>query len=283
MTNSKDSRSRLYEIRVIRIATSAMAGLLVAIAVTTFWRRHVGAFEIPLPTSLFLTIGVLIICPTVLLRHWWRHATRSCVPKVPMVETVWTLYTPTVSLLTILVTISVPGTSPTGIALVGTLFLFGELTLYRPQKKPAGGLSDKTVEAITQAIMENEERQMLENEEMEPESKQELAPAGKIESQPEDGVSQQLTRCRTEDGRDCLRGWLRVEIPAGLRAQNVHLAFCPAFETSPTIDVQTEGDGPKNRIKTVQCLPYGVHLEVKLTHPSPTDETLTLRFQAVGE
>lgn len=282
-TNSQSSGQRSYDIRVIRIATSAMAGLLVSIAVVTFWRRHIGAFQTPLSTMMFLAVGLAIIGPTILLRHWWRHATRSCVQSIPTVEAVWTLYTPTISLLTILVTISVPGTSPLGIFLVGAFFLAGEMTIYR-SRKPSTSKAPPIADLVAEELL-GDERHDLDTLSERPASDREsdtLSFCG-AEAQPEEGVSQQLTRCRTEDGRDCLRGWLRVDIPAGLRTQNVHLAFCPAFEQPPKIEVKPEGDGPKNRIKTVQCLPYGAHLEVKLSRPSPTDETLTLRFQAIGE
>lgn len=277
-TTTKNSHQRSYDIRVIRIATSVMAGLLVGIAVVIFWRRHIGAFQTPLSTVRFLLVGLAIIGPTILLRHWWLHATRPYAQSIPTIEAVWNLYTPTISLLTILVTISVPGTSPLGILLVGAFFLAGEMTIYRP-RKPSG--ASKTVSYKT-ACNESHDLDAL-SEQIDSDTGLSTNLSCETKTQPEESVSQQLTRCRTEDGRDCLRGWLRVDIPAGLRTQNVHLAFCPAFEHPPKIEIHPEGDGPKNRIKTVQCLPYGAHLEIKLSRPSPTDETLTLRFQAVGE
>lgn len=275
MMDRENFHQSLHILQIVRTAASIMASLLVTVAIIAIWRRHVGAFQTPLSGTMFLCVGLIFIGPTLVIRHWWRLITSR--HKIPAVEVAWTLCTPSVSLLAILVAISVPGTSLVGVALLGLFFIAGEATLYRPRNRSVS--AETTLGTLDYCELETGLAQLdaVSDSGCDGNASFTVNP----NRQPEAGVSQQLTRCRTEDGLDCLKGWLRVDIPAGRRAQSVHLAFCPAFKQPPKIEVQTEEDAPANRIKTVQCLPYGAHLEIKLPRPTPTDETLTLRFQAV--
>jgi hypothetical protein len=93
-------------------------------------------------------------------------------------------------------------------------------------------------------------------------------------------VVHQLTRRRTNEGADELAGWLRVDFAAGQRTGHAHLAFCPAFERAPRLEVE-QLDGPRARIKTAQLLPYGARLDLKLSATAEHPERLTLRIAAV--
>jgi hypothetical protein len=92
-------------------------------------------------------------------------------------------------------------------------------------------------------------------------------------------VLQQLTRSRTADGGDLLSGWLRVDLAAGQRTANLHVAFCPPFARAPRVSVQ-QIDGPEARVKTVQTLPYGVRFDLKVADEGPEASTLLLQFAA---
>lgn len=264
--DQKNAAQQPHVVRIIRIAASVMASLLLAIAILSLWRRHIGAFQTPLPVAMFLLVGLMIIGPAAALRHWWRYITR--LQNLPPLEMVWTLCSPTVSILVIFASISVPDTSLFGIVPLGVFFLVCEMTVYRSRKQADVVKSPQPKVGSEIVSFHHLDAPLLSHT---------------AEVEPQEDVSQELVRCRTKEGLDCLKGWLRVDIPAGRRAQSVHLAFCPAFQQPPKIEIQPEKNGPKNRIKTVQCLPYGAHLEVKLLHASPTEEKLTLRFQAVGE
>jgi len=84
---------------------------------------------------------------------------------------------------------------------------------------------------------------------------------------------------RTADGGELLSGWLRVDLAAGQRTANLHVAFCPPFTRAPRISVQ-QVDGPETRVKTVQTLPYGVRFDLKVADEEPEASTLLLQFAA---
>ncbi len=95
---------------------------------------------------------------------------------------------------------------------------------------------------------------------------------------PED-VVQQLTRSHAADGGEVLAGWLRVDLAAGQRSASLHVAFCPPFAQTPKLAVEQLG-GPAARIKTVQLLPYGVRFDLKLDQPSAAAASVLLQFAA---
>ncbi|MBN1588709.1 MAG: hypothetical protein JW888_04265, partial [Pirellulales bacterium] len=99
------------------------------------------------------------------------------------------------------------------------------------------------------------------------------------EAIPHDQVTQQFVRVHSDEGGDVFSGWLRVEMPAGTRTTNVHVAFCPPFTRTPAIEVQ-QVEGPPGRIKTVQALPYGARLDLKLSQSSEEVAVVLLRFVA---
>ena len=70
-------------------------------------------------------------------------------------------------------------------------------------------------------------------------------------------------------------------LAAGQRTHNVHLAFCPPFARTPELAVE-QVDGPRCRIKTVQLLPYGARLEVKLAAAAESATGVLLKFCASG-
>jgi hypothetical protein len=90
---------------------------------------------------------------------------------------------------------------------------------------------------------------------------------------------QQLTRRQTADGSEELSGCVRVPFAAGQRTGNAHLAFCPPFAKAPELAVE-QIDGPSCRIKTVQLLPYGARLELKLTAAADAPTNVLLQFSA---
>ena len=259
-------------VQIVRAAASVTAGLLLTLAIFAVWRRCVGAFQTPLSLATLFSVGAILLAPTLIIRLWWRSLTAA--QNISPVEKMWALRLPSLSLLAILTAIAVPGTSVLGIVLVGLLFIMGEAIIYRSRKR----LIPVATAGITLDSVEPESgTAILETPTICHEYVEDVYDTSEL---PAPNVLQKLTRYRTEEGVDCLKGWLRVDIPAGYRAQNVHLAFCPAFEKAPSITVQPEEGSVSCRIKTVQSLPYGAHLEVKLPKPSSHDQTLALSFNA---
>jgi hypothetical protein len=93
-------------------------------------------------------------------------------------------------------------------------------------------------------------------------------------------ILQQLTRLRTEEGHDALRGTLIAEFRAGERQITLHVAFCPPFEHLP--EVETNIADADVSVKLTQILHNGIQLEVKF--PDPVDEptTVLVEFFAIN-
>ncbi len=95
-------------------------------------------------------------------------------------------------------------------------------------------------------------------------------------------ISQQVQRALTQDQRDSCFGWVRAHFHAQQRTENLHLAFCPPFLTTPTVDLQ-QLDGPPLQIKAAQVLPYGARVELRLARASDQPVTATIGFTAVEQ
>ncbi len=92
-------------------------------------------------------------------------------------------------------------------------------------------------------------------------------------------VIQQLTRVRTADESEELRGWLRVPLAAGQRTASVHVAFCPPLAATPELLVE-QIDGPESRLKTGQLLPYGARIDLRLATTAAEPAAVVLEFVA---
>ena len=92
-------------------------------------------------------------------------------------------------------------------------------------------------------------------------------------------VLQQLTRIRTDEGQDAIRGTLLGEFAAGERQITLHTSFCPPFEQLPEVEVNIADDSDAT-VKLSQVLHNGVQLEVKLASPAAEATTVAIEFFA---
>jgi hypothetical protein len=92
-------------------------------------------------------------------------------------------------------------------------------------------------------------------------------------------VLQQLTRVRTDEGQDAIRGTLIGEFAPGERQVTLHAAFCPPFERLPQVEVNVTDDSNAT-VKLSQVLHNGVQLEVRLTNPAAEATTVAIEFFA---
>jgi hypothetical protein len=92
-------------------------------------------------------------------------------------------------------------------------------------------------------------------------------------------VIQQLTRSRAADGSELLDGFLRLAFAPMQRTAIAHVAFCPPFPRVPRLEVR-QLDGPAARVKTVQLLPYGARLDLKLVAAAEKPLAVLLQFSA---
>ena len=95
-------------------------------------------------------------------------------------------------------------------------------------------------------------------------------------------IVQQLTRVRTPEDTEELRGWLRVPLASGQRTESVHLAFCPPLAATPELLVE-QIDGPEARLKTGQLLPDGARIDLKLVSAADEPASVVLEFVAGAE
>ena len=83
----------------------------------------------------------------------------------------------------------------------------------------------------------------------------------------DDAVTQQIVRSRTEDGVERLEGTFLVAFAPMQQTASVHVPFCPAFETTPTVEVlPLEGDAMAS---VDSPRPFGVRVDVKRKDEEP--------------
>jgi hypothetical protein len=96
------------------------------------------------------------------------------------------------------------------------------------------------------------------------------------DNEPREHILQQLTRFRTEEGHDALRGTLTAEFPVGERQLTLHVAFCPPFERLPEVEADIADDSDAS-VKLTQILHNGAQLEVRF--PEPVDEPISIALE----
>jgi hypothetical protein len=89
-------------------------------------------------------------------------------------------------------------------------------------------------------------------------------------------VLQNLTRVRTAEGHDAIRGTLVAEFEPGARQTTLHIAFCPPFERLPEIDANLVDDSDAE-LKLTQAFHHGAQFEVRL--PEAAEESLSVEFE----
>jgi hypothetical protein len=92
-------------------------------------------------------------------------------------------------------------------------------------------------------------------------------------------VVQQLSRSRTADGCETIRGSLVAEFAARERAAVLHVAFCPSFERLPTVESEI-AEGPACEVKLAQILHQGARFEARLARASTRPQRVTIEFVA---
>jgi hypothetical protein len=271
----------------------ALLGLLIAVAAVLGWRRAAGAIATPLDPAGLLVAALLIAACAAGTRLAWlsamgsalasprRAASRADIALSALVSTV---------VLAIGLLVCLPGTTAAGRLLLWFALAAEELCAWRLVVRPGGHagrvLPGASADVGRIANSSGNAADLPDGLLIRPTGKRQ--PTGEPQPDlsplvspgiPGDEVLQQLTRSRTADGGDLLSGWLRVDLAAGQRTANLHVAFCPPFARAPRVSVQ-QIDGPEARVKTVQTLPYGVRFDLKVADEGPEASTLLLQFAA---
>ncbi|MFO0789526.1 MAG: hypothetical protein U0805_08710 [Pirellulales bacterium] len=92
-------------------------------------------------------------------------------------------------------------------------------------------------------------------------------------------VLQQVTRVRTAEGHEAIRGQLIAEFAAGERQTTLYASFCPPFEHLPHVDVNLANDFEAT-VKPTQVLHNGAQFDVRLAEPAEEAATVLIEFFA---
>ena len=92
-------------------------------------------------------------------------------------------------------------------------------------------------------------------------------------------VCQQWTRQTGADGEDVQTGWFRVSFAAHQKHASVNAAFCPPFQCVPETELEII-DGAELTASVGVCYPHGARIDLKLSTPSPLEQTALIRFTA---
>ena len=94
-------------------------------------------------------------------------------------------------------------------------------------------------------------------------------------------LRQRFERRELDPGLERIRGRVVVAVPAGAKAGYGHLGFCPAFATTPAVEVSTAYDGVEAVVSAAEVLPWGVRVECRLSEPA--EEPLEIPVDLVAE
>jgi len=256
----------------------AFTGLFFCAALVLALRRISGALVHPLTIATLILTGLLWGISSLGIRTLWRHSSnRRASSRGNLIMDI-VLGT---SLMILAAALSLPGTSPWGLACFWLLIAAFEIWawvsgtgqwLRRPRHEKTGPEQFRIDQAQSVAAR------------IEPAATLPGAISDSLTAPiwPAKGVTQQLTRSTTARGGDVLCGALRLDLAAGQRTGNLHVAFCPPFAGTPEITA-VQVDGPEARIKIAQLLPYGVRMDVKLLAPSDEPAGVLVQFSARRE
>ena len=267
------------------------------------WRRLAGALHEPLDAWALATTAVVLAAASgavrVLGRGYWGRDASSRPWLAALI-----LLGPTAAIVAAGFSLSVPGTSLAGLAVLWGSLAVGELSCMVLGSFAAGGAARLTARmwrlaaalpgtfrsVASPSALKRRLRFDAAHEPSAPALEQ--APpletdagldaglgSATFDETPHDELMQQIVRMQAPDGTETMSGRLRASFLPGQRTASVHLAFCPPFSRVPTVEVE-QIDGPPGRIKTVQLLPYGVRFDLKLFKDAEEPLGVLLQFSA---
>jgi hypothetical protein len=207
-------------------------------------RRAAGAIASPLPPLPLVATASLLVVWALLIQLAWRSPQRVVAGESRSPDALFTFWPP---LLTIL--------------------LFAAACSY-----PGGRWADWLVWPAAIAALVWSSRAVR--------PARRSSPAGARDVTGDDQVLQQLTRFRTSEGNEAVRGTVVAEFAAGQRDATLYVAFCPPFERLPDIETDV-ADGFPVAVKVAQRLHNGTQLDVRLAEPAEESLAVTVVFFAV--
>lgn len=208
----------------------------------------VGAITAPLPATTLIVTAIVVLAWVWAVQFTWARPalSRSFIPR--KAETLATRWGPPIVLLLLAAACSYPGGRIVD-WIVWLAVIAAYWMLLRWRRQPARRSSPATVHSAAEPPSHDNEL-----------------------------VLQQLSRFRTADGHDVVRGMLVAEFAPGERTVTLHAAFCPPFERLP--HVEAEADETAATIRVSQVLHNGVRLEVRLAKPSDVQRHVCIELAA---
>jgi len=253
---------------ILRWLAVAMLGLLATTALLLAWRRLAGALESPLGSSTLSAVALVAAAAAAAVRILGRSAGQPSSSPWPARALTWM---PLAAVGVIGTALSLPGTSPAGLAAFWLILGVEEVWWLRGPRPQRPSAAQPRPASLPSGQFRYDPPQ--------PPPPQPFSMMSLPEEVSPDDVVQQLTRSHAPDGSEVLAGWLRVAMAAGQRSANLHVAFCPPFLQTPRLAVE-QLSGPPARIKTVRLFPYGTRFDLKLDQPSQSPSSLLLQFLA---
>lgn len=105
---------------------------------------------------------------------------------------------------------------------------------------------------------------------------------GRIREHDAGHLRQRFERRELPAGGERVRGRVVVVVPSGGKAGYGHLGFCPAFATTPVVEVTTAYDGVEATVAAAEVLPWGVRVECRLAEPAEEHLEIPVDLVAVA-
>ncbi len=264
-----------------RWTCAAVAGLLLLAAMVLWWRRVAGALSTPLDTAPMLLVAALLAAAAVSARSAEQSLAKRR-PAGPFDRFVAVGLS--AALVAIGAALSLPGTSAGGLVLFWGVLAVEEGWAWGPARRRRVGGVGRRWPAVRRRVARILRRAVSRADRPASSARPNPSPAPVpvLEAPGDEQVTQQLVRSTEADGSDRLSGWMRVPMASGQRSASVHMAFCPQFSRAPKVTVE-QLEGPRARLKTVQVLPHGARVDLKLAGACEQRDSVVLRFSAQAE
>jgi MFS family permease len=256
-------RRNVALLSAIRGSIAALLCVVLAFAaVFLFARCLAGALNQPLSAATLVGVGIAAALTAEAVRLLDRQSNRHSTAKLSSAARQWL---PRLALPMIALSVSAPGSSKFGLALLWLTIVGQEYVSWK--KRPISRPGNPPYRALGSAAgtLFDESRRLPERS----------PPADWLNP----AVAQQIAHRRSAEGSAIVEGWVRANFVADQRTAIVHVAFCPPFPDTPQIDVEPV-NGPACDIRPTLVLPWGVRWEVRLVEPAAEAASVVLEFFA---
>lgn len=233
---------------VLRWIAPASMALALTVAAFLIVRRLIGALTEPLPVAPLIATAIVTLAWAWAVRISASRSMRGNSYLSPRVEWVVTWWLPSIVVVLLAVACSFPG----GRIVDWVVWLpVMAASWWLPRRRPAAASRPRAtnVPVVSEPTLPSTEQ-----------------------------VLQQLSRFRTAEGSEIIRGTLTAEFAAGERSVTLHAAFCPPFERLP--HVEAEADDAAATVKVSQVLHNGVRLDVRLAKPATLRRDVCVELSA---